>query len=138
MRTATIALGAALLAATLTACGSTDTSSKTSSSPTAVTPDQRASIAAAAGIPPEPTAAVRAKYLDDLSTIDPDIVHGKPDTAVDRGRNQCSSIKQGMKQAKLVELTDYRFSSPTHPNGHGTATAAKILDVVHTRLCPDF
>lgn len=138
MRTATITVGAALLAAALTACGSTDTSSKPSSSPTALTAEQRASIAAAAGLAPEPKAAVRAAYLADLDAIDPDIVHGKDDTAVDRGLNQCSSIKQGLKRDKLVELANARFSSPDHPDGHGTATAAKILDVVHKRLCPDF
>lgn len=115
-----------------------DDSSKASSSPSELTPKQRASIEADAGIPPSPDPATRSAYIADLTAINPDIVHGKPETVIDRGRNQCSSIKNGEKSSRLLETTNYRFSSPNHPNGFGTVTAAKILTVVHKRLCPDY
>lgn len=141
MRTRTTTAGIlAALALTLTACESGDdqADAKPSAVPSELTPGQRASIDAANGIPPEPKPAARAAYLADLDAISPDIVHGKPDKAIDRGRNQCSSIKQGKDRQQLIETTNYRFSSPDHPDGHGTDIAAKILDVVHKRLCPDF
>jgi hypothetical protein len=33
-------------------------------------------------------------YIAGLETIDPDIVHGKPDKAVSRGSDQCSSVAE--------------------------------------------
>lgn len=141
MRIRTATAAAAILTATLAGCSTTDdtsSSGKASSSPSELTPEQRASIGAAVGIPPAPDAATRTAYLADLTAINPDIVHGKPDTVIDRGRNQCHSIKNGEKHQRLLETTNYRFTSPHHPTGFGTATAAKILDVVHKRLCPTY
>lgn len=141
MRTRTTTVGIlAVLALTLTACSSSEdkADTKPGTAPSKLTPDQEASIDAANGIPPEPKPAARAAYIADLNAIDKDIVHGKPDKAIDRGRNQCSSIKQGKDRDKLIEMTNFRFSSPDHPDGHGTAIAEQILDVVHKRLCPDF
>ncbi|MFE6103197.1 hypothetical protein ACFVQ4_25015 [Streptomyces laurentii] len=132
------------LAAALTACGTTPkpVADKPAASPTTteatLSPQAKASARAAAGIPPEPTAATRAAYIAALDAIDKDVVHGKPDKAVDRGLNQCSSIKGNKDRAKLIELTNSRFSSPSHPDGHGLAKAEKILDAVHKNLCPDF
>jgi hypothetical protein len=103
-----------------------------------LTAEQRASIQAEAGIPPEPGAATTAAYIDALNAIDPDIVHGKTDKAVTRGRNQCSSFKDHTDRAKLVDLTNQRFISPDHPNGFGLTTASLILDVVHEHLCPTY
>ncbi|GGN47536.1 hypothetical protein [Streptomyces fuscichromogenes] len=103
-----------------------------------LTDEQRASAAAAAGIPPQPKAATRTAYLAALTAINPDIVHGKPDTVVDRGLNQCSSYKTTSDRDQLLKLTNLRFTSPDHPEGFGLTTAAKILDVVHKRLCPDY
>ncbi|MGW4728872.1 hypothetical protein ACWEQC_06775 [Streptomyces shenzhenensis] len=91
-----------------------------------------------AGLPPSPGPETRTAYIADLDAIDPDIVHGKEDKAVSRGLNQCSSFKATTDRKKLVALTDYRFTSPDHPYGHGTAIAEQILDVIHERLCPDF
>jgi hypothetical protein len=138
MRTRTTIGILAVLAVTLTACSSSDSSDQADHKPSKLTPEQNASIDAANGIPPEPKPAARAAYIADLDAIHKDIVHGKPDKAIDRGRNQCSSIKQGQDRAKLIETTNFRFSSPDHPNGHGTDIAEQILDVVHKRLCPDF
>lgn len=147
-RTAAIACGSLLALIAIvgaigaaTGSGSDDKASSkapASSSAPELTDEQRASINAAAGLPPEPDAATAAAYIKALNAIDTDIVHSKDDKAISRGRSQCMSIKQGYDRAKLVDLTNSRFTSPTHPEGHGTATAGKILDVVHERLCPDF
>jgi len=112
-----------------------------SSAPTtAASPRDFSSAEAAVGIPPKPDAVTQAAYIADLRAIDPDII-GKKDeeTIVDRGRNQCRSIKDFPKdRAKLVELTNKRFTSPNHPDGFGLVKAGKILDVVHKRLCPTY
>ncbi|MCF2531763.1 hypothetical protein [Yinghuangia soli] len=104
-----------------------------------LTAEQRASILAEAGYPPEPDATTWAAYIRDLKAIDPDIVHGKEEKAVDRGRNQCRSIKDHKgDRTKLVDLTNQRFSSPDHPEGFGLSKASRILDVVHQHLCPTY
>lgn len=131
----------------VTGCGSsqqaqpvTSSAPSTNSTTTStVSAAQMSSIQANAGIPPKPDAATQQAYVAALIAIDPDIVHGKEDKAVDRGRNQCSSIKQGPgDRAKLVGLTQQRFSSPTHPEGFGEAKSAQILDVIRKHLCPTF
>ncbi|RSS80490.1 hypothetical protein EF918_13620 [Streptomyces sp. WAC06614] len=98
-----------------------------------------ATAGAGKGIPAKPDAATQAKYLAALAAIDPDIVNTKPDKAVDRGRDQCGSIASfpGDKR-KQTDLTNQRFTSPNHPDGFGPEKAAKILDVVHTHLCPTY
>lgn len=113
------------------ACGTQQTAAPSS---TAIAPAE-----AAAGIPPKPDAATRQSYIAALTAIDPDIVHGKEDTAVSRGRDQCSSIKQWPNdQAKLVDLTQKRFTSPDHPDGFGPAESTRILAAVHEFLCPTY
>jgi len=97
----------------------------------------------ASDLPPKPDLATRTAYLADLDAIDPDIVHGKDDKAVSRGRNQCSDFKttvdgEKLSREKMIANTNYRFTSPDHPNGHGTEIAEQILDVVHKHLCPKF
>jgi hypothetical protein len=93
----------------------------------------------AAGIPEKPKPKQRTAFLAALVAIDPNIVHGKPDKAIDRGRNQCSSVKNWPKnQAKLVKLTNARFTSPDHPEGFGTVKSALILKAVRRFLCPTF
>ncbi|MFJ2707837.1 hypothetical protein ACIO3R_32255 [Streptomyces sp. NPDC087428] len=142
MRTTTTAvIAAGLLLTTLTACSGSDddkVANKPSKVPTLSAADREAAREAA-GLPPKPNATVTAAYIKALDAIDTDIVHGKTEKAVDRGLNTCSSVKSSPKdQAKLIDLTNQRFTSPTHPNGHGAATAGKILKVVRKNLCPDF
>jgi hypothetical protein len=97
------------------------------------------SAEAAAGIPPRPDAATKQSYITELVAIDPDIVHGKEDKAVNRGRDQCSSVKKWPNdQAKLVDLTQQRFTSPDHPEGFGPDKSAQILAVVRKYLCPTY
>ena len=98
----------------------------------------------ASDLPPKPDLTTRTAYIADLDAIDPDIVHGKEDKAISRGRSQCSSFKsttmdgEKLSRQKLVNYTNYRFTSPNHPNGHGTEIAEQILDVVHKHLCPSY
>lgn len=151
-RTATAVLSAVIVAAALTACGSDKSTDRPSAktppaaSPSAATsPEPTSSPSAAAeapkgkGIPPKPDAATQAKYIAALTAIDPDVVNTKPDKAVDRGRNQCETIANfPTDKQKQTDLTNQRFTSPTHPDGFGPAKAAKILDAVHTHLCPTY
>lgn len=110
---------------------------ESSQAPT-VSAEDKAKIREDAGYPPKPDAATAAAYIRALDAVDTDIVHGKEEKALSRGAETCRSIKEGNNRNKLIELTNYRFSSPDHPDGHGTATAGKILDIAHSRLCPDF
>ncbi len=144
---------AVLLLAVATACSSASTTTSVPPpSPTAAAPQQSSAPSApaaaqqssaapgagAGGLPPKPDAATTAAYIAALDAIDPDIVHGKPDTAVSRGRDQCSSISQHKTPDELTKLVIQRFSSPTHPQGFGPEKAGKILEVVHTHICPTF
>lgn len=148
MHTRTATAAAAVLALTLAGCTTDDTPTvdgtpstakyTASSTASALTPQQRASAAASAGLPPLPDPAARSAYIADLTAIDPDIVHDRPDAMVYRGRNQCRSIKDGQSHERLLATTNYRFTSPAKPNGFGTDTAARILAVVKKHLCPDF
>ncbi len=126
--------GTALLVLTA-ACGAQSTA--TSPSPTPTFDIQSAE--AEAGIPPKPDAATQQAYISALVAIDPDIVHGKEDKAVSRGRDQCSSVKQWPNdQTKLVDLTQQRFTSPDHPEGFGPDKSAQIIAVVRKYLCPTY
>lgn len=86
------------------------------------------------GIPPKSDAETTDAYVAALNKIDPKIVNGKVDRAVDRGRNQCSSVHEGFDEAKLVDLTRQRFSGGTIELS--TAQSSKVLDVIRRYLCP--
>ncbi|GHF77604.1 hypothetical protein GCM10018790_64660 [Kitasatospora xanthocidica] len=91
------------------------------------------------GLPPKPDEATTAKYLAALIAIDPEIVGDKPDRAVSRGRDQCSSVAQHPHDtAGLVKLTNQRFTSPKHPEGLGDAKSTRILAAVRAHVCPTF
>ncbi|MBZ6258142.1 hypothetical protein KVH22_21740 [Streptomyces olivaceus] len=141
-RTATAAVLLAALA-TLTACSSDSDDStdaapaKTSQAPE-VSEADKAKIRENLGYPPEPDAATAAAFVKALNAVDSDIVHGKDEKALSRGADTCRAIKDYPERAKQVDVTNKRWSSPTHPEGHGLATAEKILDTTHKHLCPDF
>ena len=146
MRTRTMTAAAlASLALTLTACSSDDdqaadkpaATDKSSKAP-AVSDADKAKIRADLGYPPEPDAATAAAFIKALDAIDADVVHGKDEKALSRGADTCRAIKNHPERAKQIEQTNKRWSSPNHPNGHGLATAEKILDAAHKHLCPDF
>jgi ABC-type enterochelin transport system substrate-binding protein len=146
MRTRTITAGltaaAALLA--LTACSSTEEAKpvdkpKASAAPSAPSQADLDKAREAAGLPPKPDAATAKAFVDALNAIDPDIVHGKDEKAVSRGSDTCGLIKRYPgDQAKQIEQTNKRWISANHPDGHGLATAEKILHATHEHLCPDF
>ncbi|MGW5259673.1 hypothetical protein ACWEQG_01780 [Microbispora sp. NPDC004025] len=121
-------------------CGSeSQPSAPTTAKPTAIPSAVMSSIQADAGIPPKPDPRTQAAFIQALEAIDPDIVHGKEDKAVDRARNQCSSIKEHPDDRdRLVQLTNMRFTSPDHPDGFGKAKSAKILAAVRTYICPAY
>jgi hypothetical protein len=123
---------AGLLLATLAACGSSPDSG--SAPPASSTPAPSNELDA--GIPPKPDAAATQSYVNALNAIDPRIVDGKAERAVDRGRNQCSSIQQfPSDQAKLVDLTRQRFSTSVD---FGPDAAARILAAVRKYICPTY
>ncbi|MFF3016299.1 hypothetical protein [Streptomyces sp. NPDC057939] len=96
-------------------------------------------LRAAAGLPTAPKGAARQAFIGGLDAIDRDIVHGKEDKAISRGIDTCSAIKNNPgDRPKQIEQTERRWSSPTHPEGHGLTKAAKILDVTHKNICPTF
>jgi hypothetical protein len=126
----------------LTSCSSDPALAKTGTAPapapasSSPNPD---TARAAAGLPAEPRGAQRQAFLDGLNAIDKDIVHGKDDKAISRGIDTCGTIKNFPKdQAKQADQTNKRWTSPTHPEGHGLAKAAQILTVVHTTICPTY
>lgn len=125
----------------LAACGgqpATETAPSTTS-PSVTTADM-SSAAASAGIPPKPDEATAKAYLADLRAIDPAIVdEGNTDKAISRGRSQCSSVKEfPTDQAKLVDLTNKRFTAPDHSDGFGLEKAERILAAVRKHLCPTY
>ncbi|WP_159037340.1 hypothetical protein [Streptomyces specialis] len=138
----------AVLALALTACGSSDDSSETPSSPgttaepapeETVDQDELDAALEEMGYPPEADAATEAAYIDALDAIDPRIDKDNPDSAVSRGRDTCRTIHDHPDdRAHQIEQTNIRFSHPDAPDGWGLATAEQILDVVHEHLCPTF
>jgi hypothetical protein len=97
------------------------------------------SALAAAGIPPKPEAKTWAAYIAALKKIDIAIVGDDEEQAVDRGRDQCSSVKEWPNdEAKLISLVNKRFTSPDHPQGFGNAKSKKILAAVRKYICPSY
>lgn len=128
--------GAAAVAGVLIACGSggADTASEAPAVPAAT-----AEAPAGSGLVPEPDAATTKKYVAALRKIDADIVNDDDDEKlVDRGRDQCSSVKESPDdEKKLIKLTNQRFISPDHPDGFGDKKSKKILAAVRKYICPD-
>ncbi|WP_206503435.1 DUF732 domain-containing protein [Streptomyces chrestomyceticus] len=138
-----VAWSAALIAAAgLTACGG---GAKSESRPAAApsgsgAPSEQAPSKAIAdaearlGIPPKPDTATQQRYIAALDAISRDIVNGKPERAVSRGRSTCGAIHSFPKDhAKQVDQTRQRFSGATQ---FTPEQAEKILQAVHTHLCP--
>ncbi|MET3986318.1 DUF732 domain-containing protein [Streptomyces sp. PvR034] len=89
--------------------------------------------------PPLPDAETEAKYLAALTAIDADIVHNKPDKAVEHGRSLCQTIARSPGDLKRQDdIAAVRFTSPAHPHGFGPTTAPRIRAAVHTHLCPTY
>ncbi|MCX5213649.1 hypothetical protein OG689_31015 [Kitasatospora sp. NBC_00240] len=144
--TAVIALGATACASGAPAVPAAEpaavppvASRTTAAAPPAAAPTPGAPASVPGGIPPTPDAATTAKYIAALTAIDPEIVDKKPDRAVSRGRDQCTSIGTWPNdRQRLLDLTGQRFTSSKHPDGFGPEKASLILDVVHANLCPTY
>ncbi|TBO59017.1 hypothetical protein EYS09_14335 [Streptomyces kasugaensis] len=141
-RTAIAISAVVIAAASLTACGgNSDSAPAKSPAPaapsSAPTPDASKAIKdaeAKSGIPPKPDAATQEKYIAALNAISPDIVSGKEDRAVSRGRDTCGTIHSFPKDhAKQVDLTRQRFSGA---HQFTTSQAEQILTAVQSNLCP--
>jgi hypothetical protein len=140
VRTRTASIAAALIITSLTACEDKgDMDSKPAATKSDISQADRDKAREAAGLPAEPKGAQRQAFIDGLNAIDPDVVHGKEDKAVSRGIDTCGILKRFPgDRAKQIDQSNRRWSSPMHPEGHGLAKAAKILDVAHKNICPDF
>ncbi|MFD7028224.1 hypothetical protein ACFWAR_09355 [Streptomyces sp. NPDC059917] len=151
-RATSVLLGAVIAAAGLTACGSAQdgTLPPARTGPAAAPvvtpspppePDKNGKSAdpRAKTPPPLPDAETQAKYLAALTAIDADIVHNKPDKAVEHGRSLCQTIARSPGDRKRQnDIAAVRFTSPAHPDGFGPTKASRIRDTVHTHLCPTY
>ncbi|MER7776017.1 hypothetical protein ABTZ21_13610 [Streptomyces sp. NPDC096191] len=132
---------ATALALALTACSAEE-------GPTADTAASRSAVAAqeeaarkAAGLPPEPSATARYRYLEALDAIDERISEpGTDEQAVSRGLNQCGSINATPDDtAKLAQQALERFTIDTRlPDINTVETGERLVQAVHKHLCPDY
>ncbi|MER5432523.1 hypothetical protein [Streptomyces sp. NPDC002588] len=101
--------------------------------------DDRTAKKGGAALPPRPDTKGEAAYVRALTAIDPDIVHDKEDQAVERGRDQCATLREFPDdREKQIGAALRRFTSPGHPDGFGRAKTTRIVDAVHTNLCPGY
>ncbi|MBB2946520.1 hypothetical protein FB565_006288 [Actinoplanes lutulentus] len=132
---------AVMAAGLLTACGSSGADDEAAQTPAAdavAAAEEIAEAEEAAAIPPKPDDETAAKYLAALEEIDPEILKREPERLIDRGREQCSTIKRfSGNPDKILQYANLRFTSPEHPNGFGDATANEINTVIVKHLCPD-
>ncbi|MBK3630529.1 hypothetical protein JHN59_38185 [Streptomyces sp. MBT49] len=130
-RTAAAIITAALALA-LVGCSSDDSAdSANTATPKASatrTPNPAMSDALkAAGIPPEPTGAARAKLLNALAAVNPGIVRyeGK---ALDAARNQCASINGGGQRLDQSASTRFSYKDVTTTEAQGKKINQALKD----------
>ncbi|GAB3167174.1 hypothetical protein [Streptomyces incanus] len=144
MRTRTTTAAAlTVLALALTACNSEEEPAAVDSRSRSagISAEDKAKAREAAGLPPEPSATARYRFLEAWDAIDRRVSKpGTDEQAVSRGLNQCGSINASPDDRdKLVRQTLERFTITTRlPEISTPETDGKILDAVHTYLCPDF
>lgn len=108
-----------------------------SQSSAAANPSAAANTSAAAnpaGVPSAPDAATRAKYIASLDSINPALVDGKEDRAVERGLDVCLDLAAKKDHATVLKNIQERFGSATV-----TVTADQadnIKAVTNSWLCP--
>lgn len=123
-RTTTTLLSAALLLA-LTGCSSGETdetaakpaATKTSKMPE-LTPEQKASVRAAAGIPEEPTGPERTKLLAALAAVAPDAAKYE-EKAISAAQNQCSAINGGANRLDWLASQRFTYKDVTTTEAQG-------------------
>lgn len=102
-------------------------------------PTREAAKKGKAALPPRPDRDGEGAYVRALTAIDPDIVHDKEDEAVERGREQCATIHgHPGDREEQISAAMRRFVSPGHPDGFGRLKSTRIVEAVHTNLCPDY
>jgi hypothetical protein len=128
------------LGAVAAGCGGAPADEPSTSTPPPASTETSSTAAADLGIPPAPDDATTAAYIADLQAIDAEIVGDKdPRALVSRGRDQCRSVKDNpTDQAKLVDLTNKRFTAPGHSDGFGLDKATLILAAVRKHICPTY
>lgn len=139
-----VPLAVAVTAATAcvpTDADTADPSTPPPSSPAKPSPEASPTTSAkagAGGLPPKPSPQARRAFLAELQRIDPAIIGDKdPDRIVNRGRDQCSSVRtRPDDEAYLVKTTQLRFTTPEYPDGIGAKKAARILRAVRKYICP--
>lgn len=137
--TRTLALLLPLLALIAACATSSPSRGSTATAPTSMPPSSAAPLSAS-GAPPKPDEATAQAYLADLRAIDPALVdEDNTDKAISRGRSQCTSVKDFPgDQAKLLDLTNKRFTAPGHSDGFGLEKAERILGAVRKHICPTY
>lgn len=117
------AAAVAITALALAACSSNDSSqddAKPKASATKQAPNQKQKddVAKAAGIPAEPTSAMRAELLRALAAANPAIVKHQ-DKAIDAARNQCSAINGGAQKLDWSASQRFTYEDVTTTEAQG-------------------
>ncbi|MDJ1136228.1 DUF732 domain-containing protein [Streptomyces iconiensis] len=135
--TATFAALTLAAVATLTACSAEAASeSKPESKPTpsSSSPSAKSSPSSdlpKSRIPPKPTGAARAAYLDAIGKVDRTLIVDA-DKAIDAGRNQCNALDGGARNVDYFAAQ--RFGNDAHPL---TDAQGKLLNAaLRATLCP--
>jgi hypothetical protein len=122
----------AVLACTLAACSSNESSDKADTKPTAtekqLTQAQKDAISAAAGMPPRPTGEKRQQLLDALKQAAPDVVR-YDDKAVDAARNQCSAINGGGNKLDYLASQRFTYKDVTTSEAQGAQINKALKDL---------
>ncbi|OQR65970.1 hypothetical protein B6E66_01250 [Streptomyces maremycinicus] len=133
--TASVAI--AVLAVSLTACSSAETTDsstnttsarpKTTASETAkeLTQDQKDNALADSGIPSKPTGARRQALLDALAGAAPDVVKYE-DKAIDAARNQCGAINGGAQKLDYFASQRFTYKDVTTTEAQGAKINAAL------------
>ncbi|WP_305787332.1 hypothetical protein [Symbioplanes lichenis] len=126
----------------LAACGNSAepaTEKAAVDAPAAAAPTSAAAKKADEDVLPAPDDKTAEKYVAALKKIDPEIVEDGEQKVVDRGLDQCGSVKEFPdNQASLVSTTNQRFTSAGHPKGFGKTKAKAILKAVRKYICPEY
>ncbi|WP_089105496.1 hypothetical protein [Streptomyces hyaluromycini] len=125
----TIAAITAALAITLVGCSSdskTDAAEPKTSAPSKPSADISAAEKAV-GIPPEPSAVMRAELLRALAAANPGIVKYE-DKAIDAARNQCSALDSDKADWAASQRFTYKDVTTTEAQGKQINEALKGLN----------
>lgn len=123
----TIAAATAVLAVALAGCSSSDsTDAKPTASKSSEPSIDISAAEKAAGIPPEPTGAKRAKLLRALAAANPGIVKYE-DKAIDAARNQCSALSSEKADWSASQRFTYKDVTTTEAQGKQINAALKSL-----------